>query len=57
MTDDYSQIFNDFGLNSEQKVRERVLFVNSISNDFICNQRLPLQGTASPRGKKVPPIP
>ena len=37
MTDDYSQIFIDFGLNSEQKVKEKVLFVNSISSEFICN--------------------
>ena len=52
MTDDYSQIFADFGLNSETKVKEKVLFINSISNDFICNQRLPANGNISPRGKK-----
>lgn len=52
MTDDYSQIFMDFGLNSEHKVKERVLFVNSISSDFICNQRLPACANISPRGKK-----
>ena len=37
MTDDYSQIFIDFGLNSEQKVKDKVLFVSSIASDFICN--------------------
>jgi len=37
MTDDYSQIFMDFGLNSEQKVKDKVLFINSIESDFICN--------------------
>ena len=52
MNDDYSQIFIDFGLNSEQKVSEKVLFVNSIASDFICNQRLPISGNISPKGKK-----
>ena len=55
MTDDYSQIFIDFGLNSEQKVKEKVLFVNSISSEFICNQRLPATGNISPKGKKPNP--
>jgi len=30
LCDDYSQIFIDFGLNSEKKIRERVLFVQQI---------------------------
>ena len=37
MCDDYSQIFVDFGMNSEKKVCEKVLFVNSIANDFVSN--------------------
>ena len=37
MCDDYSQIFVDFGMNSEKKVCEKVLFVNSIANDFVTN--------------------
>ena len=37
MCDDYAQIFVDFGMNSEKKVCEKVLFVNSISNDFVSN--------------------
>ena len=40
MTDDYSQIFIDFGLDSESKVKERVLFVNSIDSDFLNNTRI-----------------
>jgi len=52
MTDDYSQIFMDFGLNSEQKITEKVLFVNSIESEFFCNQRLPACANLSPRGKK-----
>ena len=39
MYDDYSQIYTDFGLKSEQKVYERVLFVTSIANDHIQNQQ------------------
>ena len=35
LCDDYSQIFIDFGLNSEKKIRERVLFVQSINNDYV----------------------
>ena len=35
--DDYSQIFLDFGLNSEKKVCEKVLFVISLANDFVSN--------------------
>ncbi len=38
MCDDYAQIFVDFGMNSEKKVCEKVLFVNSIANDFVSNQ-------------------
>ena len=56
MTDDYSQIFIDFGLDSENKVKERVLFVNSIDNDFLCNSRMyqvPDYKNGSPRGKTV----
>ena len=52
MTEDYSQIFIDFGLNSEHKIKEKVLFVTSIESDFICNQRLPASGNLSPRSKK-----
>ena len=37
MCDDYAQIFVDFGMNSEKKVCEKVLFVNSIGNDFVSN--------------------
>lgn len=37
--DDYSQIFLDFGLNSEKKVCEKVLFVISLANDFVSNQQ------------------
>jgi len=40
MTDDYSQIFIDFGFDSEIKVKEKVLFINSIENDFVCNTRV-----------------
>ena len=39
MCDDYSQIFLDFGLNSEKKVCEKVLFVNSLANDFVSNNQ------------------
>jgi len=35
LCDDYSQIFIDFGLNSEKKIRERVLFIQSINNDNV----------------------
>ena len=52
MTDDYSQIFIDFGLNSEQKVQDKVLFVSSLASDFVCNQRLPACGNVSPKSKK-----
>ena len=38
MYDDYSQIFIDFGMNSEKKVREKVLFVSALNNDFLSNQ-------------------
>ena len=32
--EDYKQIYIDFNLNSDQKVKERVLFVNSFDGDF-----------------------
>ena len=54
LTDDYSQIFIDFGFDSESKVKERVLFVNSIDNDFLNNSRIVQvmdNKNASPRGK------
>jgi hypothetical protein len=35
LCDDYSQIFIDFGFNSERKIRERVLFLQSIGNDYV----------------------
>ena len=38
MYDDYSQIFIDFGMNSEKKVKEKVLFVSALNNDFLSNQ-------------------
>ena len=38
MYDDYSQIFIDFGMNSEKKVKEKVLFVAALNNDFLSNQ-------------------
>ena len=44
MFDDYSQIFLDFGMNSEKKVAEKVLFVNSLANDFLTNQ-IPTQAS------------
>ena len=35
LCDVYSQIFIDFGLNSEKKIREKVLFVQPINNDYV----------------------
>lgn len=35
LCDDYSQVFIDFGLNSEKKIRERVLFISAIANDNV----------------------
>ena len=35
LCDDYSQIFIDFGLNSEKKIRQKVLFVQPINNDYV----------------------
>lgn len=32
--EDYKQIYIDFSLNNDQKVRDRVLFVNSIDIDY-----------------------
>ena len=46
MYDDYSQIFIDFGMNSEKKVKEKVLFVSALNNDFITNH-LPNTGQLS----------
>jgi len=36
--EDYKQIYLDFGLNTDSKIRDRVLFVNTIDIDF--NPRL-----------------
>jgi hypothetical protein len=35
LCDDYSQIFVDFGFNTEQKIRDRVMFVQSIGNENV----------------------
>jgi len=32
--EDYKQIYLDFSLNNDQKVKDRVLFVNSFDADF-----------------------
>jgi hypothetical protein len=32
--EDYKQVYLDFGLNSDKKVRDKVLFVNSFDSDF-----------------------
>ena len=37
MWDDYQQIYNDFGVNSEQKIKNRVLFVNCLANHDTLN--------------------
>jgi hypothetical protein len=34
MWEDYKQIFTDFSLNNDIKVRDKVLFVNSLDTDF-----------------------
>jgi hypothetical protein len=36
--EDYKQIYIDFGFNSDQKIRDRVLFVNSLDVDFNSKQ-------------------
>ena len=37
MWDDYQQIYNDFGVNNEQKIKSRVLFVNCLANHDTLN--------------------
>ena len=32
--EDYKQIFMDFSLNNDTKIRDKVLFVNSLDADF-----------------------
>jgi hypothetical protein len=56
MWEDYQQIYVDFGVNSEQKIKNRVLFLHSLANldlkipdahghflfDFSCQPPIPL---------------
>jgi hypothetical protein len=32
MWDDYQHIYNDFGVNSDAKIKSRVLFVHALAN-------------------------
>jgi len=34
MWEDYKQIFTDFSLNNDNKIRDKVLFVNSLDVDY-----------------------
>lgn len=34
MWEDYKQIFTDFNLNNDNKIRDKVLFVNSLDADY-----------------------
>jgi len=38
MWEDYKQIFRDFSLNNDNKVRDKVLFVNSLDTDYNAKQ-------------------
>ena len=38
MWDDYQQIYNDFGVNSDVKIKSRVLFVHALANQDLISE-------------------